>query len=86
MTNGGEHGLYMPGAAEPHVQVYEEGVLWYKLAQRSGGCGDLIGFRSEQPLIRCPTYHKIITQLCHGATQGIKRAGARIIEVGKGPQ
>ena len=61
MTNGGEHGLYLPGAAEPHVQVYEERVLWFKLAQRSGGCGDLIGFRSEQPLIRCPTYHKIIT-------------------------
>jgi hypothetical protein len=53
MTNGGEHGVYLPGAAESHIQVYEERVLWYKLAQRSGGCGDLIGFRSEQPLIRC---------------------------------
>jgi hypothetical protein len=62
----------LPSAAEPHVKVYEGRVVWFKLAKRIGGCGDLIGLRSEQPLIRCPTYHKKITQLCHGAPKPSK--------------
>ena len=72
MTGGGEHGLYLPSAAEPHVEVFEGRVIWFKLAKCIGGCGDLIGLRSEQPLIRCPTYNKKSTQLCHGAPKALK--------------
>ena len=44
-----EHRFYLSGAAEPHFQVHERRVARFKVAQRIGGGGDLVGLRSKPP-------------------------------------
>ena len=46
-----EHRFYLPGAAEPHFQVHERRVARFKVAERIGGGGDLVGLRSKPPFI-----------------------------------
>ena len=46
-----EHRFYLPGAAEPHFQVHERRVARFKVAERIGGGGDLVGLRSKPPFL-----------------------------------
>src|SRR5215207_5188052 len=66
MENLGEHRFDLPSATEPHLKFEQARVLGLEAAEHlSGGC-DLLGLRSEPPLIARATDCKRTVQLWHG--------------------
>src|SRR3954467_6495186 len=68
----GEH-PFLPGAAEPHFQVHERGVVRFHLAERISGGGDLVGLRSKPPFIGGTSECKRFVELFHGARLPVRR-------------
>src|SRR4051794_34783604 len=66
MENPGEHRFDLPSATEPHLKFEQARVLGREAAEHLGGGCDLLGLRSEPPLITCATDCKRTVQLWHG--------------------
>ena len=72
--NLGEHRFDLPSATEPHLKFEQARVLGLEAAERLGGGGDLLGLRSEPPLIARATDCKRTVQLWHGPPPFVGRS------------
>src|SRR5215217_999239 len=66
MKNLREHRFDLPSATEPHLKFEQARVLGREAAEHLGGGCDLLGLRSEPPLIARATDCKRMVQLRHG--------------------